>query len=202
MEENRVLTIDVGIHNLAICIARPGEPPEHWKVFECFPETLTKNTSIATLREALVDTVDRQLLPIIQNRERPIQRVFIEQQPTRNTTMLTLQHVLGTWFQCREPHLSVKTMSGKLKLRDHVDQKELNYNQRKKAAIETTRHYFEERGWSLDRFESEKKKDDLADTFLMALVAHKIHEDKPKKRQTKRRKKNEPAETRAAELSI
>jgi hypothetical protein len=160
----RVMAIDVGVRNLAYCILSREEVVD-WSVVDCIPTiTNSKTVPVRRLRQGVIGVLDG-LLDALLGYE--LDLVAIEQQPTRNQRMVCLQHVIETWFALRMPEVKVECMSPRLKL-SLVDVDTQTYHDRKRAAVEETRRLFRERQWSLAFFEGHRKKDDLADTFLMA----------------------------------
>lgn len=162
----RVVAIDVGVRNLAFCASTgPGVPPLAWEVVDCLASGARRPT-IAVLRTAVLRVLDARLLDEVLQAD----TVVVEQQPRANTSMLCIQHCIHTWLHCRVPNVRVVSMSSRQKLADQG--RGLTYTQRKRAAIDAVRRHFLARDWDLADFEAQPKKDDLADAFLMTLVAH------------------------------
>ena len=152
-----ILSIDVGIKNLAMCLIDSrsrlirqwdvsGVPPQH-------ADGLFK--ALKTHLRALQWTLEAHT-------------VLIEKQPDRNRTMKGVEHFLHTYFLCHDKDVIV--YDARHKVPDVAGPGRARYLQRKKASIERCRAFIQETQphW-VPVFDKHKKKDDLADTCMQAL---------------------------------
>jgi hypothetical protein len=152
-----LLSIDVGIKNLAMCLIDSqtkmirkwdvsGVPPQH-------ADGLF--VSLRTHMRALPWTLEAS-------------RIVIEKQPDRNKSMKGVEHFLHTYFLCHDKDVTI--YDARHKVPDVAGPGRARYIQRKKASIERCRTFLEETQphW-LPVFDKHKKKDDLADTCMQAL---------------------------------
>ena len=170
-----LLSIDVGIKNLAMCLVNTetkrivqwdvsGVPPQHEDgLFVC-------------MRDHLNDK------PWVLDAE----TVLIEKQPDRNKGMVSVQHFLHAYFVINK----IKTIiyDARHKVPDVVGPGRKMYLKRKKVSIERVHEHLKthevNNSW-LEMFEGSKKKDDLADTFLQATSYIDRREIAPKKKSKK-----------------
>jgi hypothetical protein len=152
-----LLSIDVGIKNLAMCLIDSstrriyqwdvsGVPPQH-------TDGLFK--ALRTHLRGKPWTMDAHT-------------VLIEKQPDRNKTMKGVEHFLHTYFLCHDKNVIV--YDARHKVPDISGPGRARYVQRKKASIERCRQFLQETQpeW-IQVFDKHKKKDDLADTCMQAL---------------------------------
>lgn len=152
-----ILSIDVGIKNLAMCLIDSrtrlikqwdvsGVPPQH-------ADGLFK--ALKTHLRALQWTMEAHT-------------VLIEKQPDRNRTMKGVEHFLHTYFLCHDKDVIV--YDARHKVPDVAGPGRARYLQRKKASIERCRVFIQETQphW-VPIFDKHKKKDDLADSLLQSL---------------------------------
>jgi hypothetical protein len=152
-----LLSIDVGIKNLAMCLMDSrtrriyqwdvsGVPPQH-------ADGLFK--ALRTHLRGKPWTMDAHT-------------VLIEKQPDRNKTMKGVEHFLHTYFLCCDKDVIV--YDARHKVPDISGPGRARYIQRKKASIERCRQFLQETqpDW-IQVFDKHKKKDDLADTCMQAL---------------------------------
>jgi hypothetical protein len=156
-----ILSIDVGIRNLAMCLLNEtsnlvvqwdvsGVPPEH------------KDGLYVSLRKHLD--------------ERPwvltAHTILIEKQPDRNKKMISVMHFLHAYFIIKCPHAETILYDARHKIPDVAGPGKAQYNKRKKVSIERCEAFIRQdqvnAHW-LDTFLKSKKKDDLADTVMQAL---------------------------------
>ena len=156
-----LLSIDVGIKNLAICMIDEktlevlrwdvsGVPPQHRDgLFPC-------------LRDHLDDK------PWVLEAS----TVLIEKQPGMNKTMKTVENFLHAYFVIKNQKSEVIIYDARHKVPDVAGSGKAMYRQRKKVSIDRCREFIEgsevNKHW-MPTFVSSKKKDDLADTVLQAL---------------------------------
>lgn len=157
-----ILSIDVGIRNLAMCLLDEDRDNlvAEWDVSGIPPEH--KDGVYVSLRKHLD--------------ERPwvltAKTILIEKQPDRNKKMVSVMHFLHAYFIIKCPDSETILYDAKYKIPDVSGPGKAQYNKRKKVSIERCEAFI--RGndvnahW-LGTFLSSKKKDDLADTVMQAL---------------------------------
>ena len=157
-----LLSIDVGIRNLAICaIDELTCEIKHWDVDGVPPQH--SDGLFLSLRKHLDDR------PWLLHAT----TVLIEKQPGKNKKMTSVQHFLHAYFVIKCPDAETIIYDAKHKVTDCVGAGKEMYKKRKNAAIVRCEEFLLEDGdvnkhW-LTLFNESKKKDDLADTVLMAL---------------------------------
>ena len=181
----KIISWDIGIINLAYCIME-DEKILKWGIIDIREsEVKKKKKSILKIAPILINKVneDPDLIDI--------DYVLIENQPCmKNPVMKSIQMILYTFYlMCKEKKCSESCIkdiflisaSNKLKVYDGPVI-ELNYKTsytiRKKKAVLHARYFLENnckdndceenRNW-LEYFNSNKKKDDLSDTYLQGL---------------------------------
>ena len=156
-----ILSIDVGIRNLAMCLLDDktnlvvkwdvdGIPPQH------------DDGVYVSLRKHLD--------------ERPwvldASTILIEKQPDRNKKMVAVMHFLYAYFIIKCPHAETILYDARHKIPDVAGPGKSQYLKRKKVSIERCEEFIRSgptnAHW-LDTFLKSKKKDDLADTVMQAL---------------------------------
>ena len=189
-----ILAFDVGSSHLSYCYMETdgGETKQMlgWEVVDVhaywdkgeFP----KKATISDLARATT----LALKHICEEKQWNPHVVLIEQQPVGmkssvvNTTMKCLQHCIETFFVLKSQHIIIKCVSPGTKL--GKEGRGLTYAQRKKQAVEvvktiliqtSTSHPLQNK-WLLLLGQSSKK-DDLADSFL---IAYNYKPPKAKKR--------------------
>lgn len=179
MENTNVLSFDIGVTNMAYCCIVVDEVKHkrisQWGCFSIKAKTLEAQT------RKLIEHLDKLSFP-------PNTTVVIEKQPRVNARMRVLEGCLLMYFCLRGPkggtegsYSKVVTFSPhhKLKLYQRTeDEPELvfklslkSHYGRKKLGIEHCRRFlkrYNESSW-ITFFESHKKKDDLADSYLQGL---------------------------------
>jgi hypothetical protein len=155
----RVLSIDVGIRNLAMCLIDLGTKVIHqWEVDGVPPES--SDGLYVSLRKHL------DARPWVLE----AQTVLIEKQPDRNRKMQCVEHFLNAYFIIKCPSAQCIIYHAKHKVPDVSGPGKKRYAQRKNASIERCLEFIEETNTSwLPLFTKSKKKDDLADTVMQAL---------------------------------
>jgi hypothetical protein len=100
------------------------------------------------------------------------QTILIEKQPDRNKKMISVMHFLHAYFIIKCPQAETILYDARHKIPDVAGPGKVQYNKRKKAAIERCEAFIRQdqvnAHW-LDTFLKSKKKDDLADTVMQAL---------------------------------
>lgn len=175
--QTRVLSIDVGIKHLSFCLidfhnTLDTHTIEKWELISL------NGKNIAEYTRDIVEKMRQYEFGLIDS-------VLIEQQVSRNTQMKVLSHVLQTYFLCEQRITNDKVifMSAKRRfltsnptynasvqnIKQHFGiSDKMNRNEIKKLSVHITRIKLEGR-W-LEYFQNHKKRDDLADSFLQALV--------------------------------
>lgn len=154
-----LLSIDVGIKNLAMCLMNTetkkiiewdvsGVPPQHKDgIFVCMRDHLRERRWTLS-----ADTV------------------VIEKQPDKNRGMRSVQDFLHAYFVINDKTTVI--WDARHKVPDVVGSGKAMYTKRKKVSIERVHEHLKTEQvnahW-LSHFEGSKKKDDLSDTYLQAL---------------------------------
>ena len=157
-----ILSIDVGIKNLAMCLLDEdrenlvvewdvsGVPPQH------------KDGVYVSLRKHLDER------PWVLNAN----TILIEKQPDRNKKMVSVMHFLHAYFIIKNPDAETILYDARHKIPDVAGPGKAQYNKRKKVSIERCEAFIRNgpinTHW-LETFQKSKKKDDLADTVMQAL---------------------------------
>ena len=157
-----ILSIDVGIKNLAMCLLDEdrenlvvewdvsGVPPQH------------KDGVYVSLRKHLDER------PWVLNAN----TILIEKQPDRNKKMVSVMHFLHAYFIIKNPDAETILYDARHKIPDVAGPGKAQYNKRKKVSIERCEAFIRDgpinAHW-LETFQKSKKKDDLADTVMQAL---------------------------------
>jgi len=168
-----VLSIDVGIKNLAVCLLNDSENIEFWNVFDLGNATDTTRRLIK-LNSALESHSE------LSDRTK-IKTVLIEKQPSFNPKMRVMASALHMYFVTKG-FKDIRSYSAKYKLQlcENADAYDCGtrYGNNKKRAVETTKHYLDNvlalNKWK-STFMAAKKKDDYADSFLQGVSFYKIY---------------------------
>jgi hypothetical protein len=175
-----ILSIDVGIRNLAMCqFDDTSNTVIQWDVSGIPPEH--KDGIYVSLRKHLD--------------ERPwiltCDTILIEKQPDRNKKMVSVMHFLHAYFVIKAPESDTIIYDARFKIPDVAGPGRAQYLKRKKAAIERCRKFLEttetNKHW-LPMFDVSKKKDDLADTVMQAISFTKRVEPLPKSKKVVNKK--------------
>lgn len=156
-----ILSIDVGIKNLAMCLIDPttlhieqwdvsGVPPEHEDgLFACLNRHLNERPWILDART-----------------------VLIEKQPGQNKRMKSVEHFLHAYCIIRNTVAETIIYDARHKVPDCAGSGRERYKQRKAMSVTRCKDFLDEtdtnKEWR-EHFRASKKKDDLADTVLQAL---------------------------------
>jgi len=159
--KNVLLSIDVGIKNLAMCLIEEdtskvlqwdvsGVPPQHRDgLFPCLRDHLDEKPWVLTATT-----------------------ILIEKQPGMNKTMKTVENFLHSYFVIKNPKAETIIYDARHKVPDVAGSGKARYRQRKQVSIDRCREFIENsevnKHW-IPTFVASKKKDDLADTVLQAL---------------------------------
>lgn len=155
-----VLAIDPGAKHLGVCLVSVDEEGNKEVVaWDCVDLTKKKkHKTIADVCGSSVDWITDEFVP----KYGVPAVVRIESQPNQNIKMKVLSHVLDAVFRALGSS-SVTLVNPKT-----YKTKGLTYAKRKADSITRVRNRLEEQSrWSV-AFETAEKKDDLADSFLLA----------------------------------
>lgn len=156
-----ILSIDVGIRNLAMCLIDDQKIVQHWDVSGVPPDS----------SDGLYPCLAKHL------NDRPwvldADVVLIEKQPDRNKKMKMVEHFLQAYFVIKIPDKETIIYDARHKIPDVVGAGKAQYRKRKQTSIDRCKEFLENgpegnRHW-LETFKKSKKKDDLADTVMQAL---------------------------------
>ena len=154
-----LLSIDVGIKNLAMCLIDPKTRKiKQWEV-----DGVPPNHSDG-LYLSLIKHLNKKPW-ILESRQ-----VLIEKQPDRNKGMKSVEHLLHAYLLAKDDTREVIVWDARFKVPDIAGAGKAKYAARKAASIERARKFIKETNpdW-VAYFEKHKKKDDLADTVMQAL---------------------------------
>lgn len=170
-----ILSIDVGIKNLAMCmIDENTKIIQHWDVSGVPPEHQDG------LYKSLCHHLDTK--PWVLNAT----TILIEKQPDKNKKMKTVENFLQAYFVIKCPNSETILYDARHKVPDVVGAGKAQYRKRKNTAIERCREFIkgDENSHWIPTFVASKKKDDLADTVMQALSfinRREVPASKPKK---------------------
>ena len=179
----RVVSIDLGVRNLAWCVlTRPERgswPPTDvylhaWKLVDISGGTIKdlNATDIATCVPLMTKTLKEHAKDF-----EGIEHVFLETQPVSrggvsNIKTKVLSHICQSFFCALD--IPVSFVSAKLKLSDTKEDTETTYKQRKKLAVTRASEGMVVVGgeWKTWWEARRGKRDDLADAFLQGCMAN------------------------------
>ena len=181
-----ILSIDVGIRNLAMCqFNETSNLVVNWDVSGIPPEH--KDGVYVSLRKHLDER------PWVLESD----IILIEKQPDRNKKMKMVEHFLHAYFVIKAPKSETIIYDARFKIPDVVGPGKAQYMKRKKVSIERCEAFLRgddtNKHW-IETFMKSKKKDDLADTVMQAISFTKRVEPKKKEKIVKKlvpRKPNE-----------
>ena len=184
----RLLSIDVGIVNLAMCLMEDGAIRE-WEVDgipPCFDDSLFAQLKKHMDSKPWVLTADT---------------VLIERQPNKNHTIKSVEHFLHVYLLMHEKKVII--YDARHKVPDIAGPGKKRYRQRKNASIERCREFLLEgpNAHLVPFFDGHKKKDDLADTVMQALSYTPVA-DAPKKKLAPRKPTSNQSETRYSKANL
>ena len=156
-----ILSIDVGIRNLAMCMLdETSNLIVHWDVSGVPPEH--KDGLFISMKNHL----DERHWVLKSD------TILIEKQPDKNRKMKIVEHFLHAYFVIMNPKAETIIYDARFKIPDFAGPGKIMYNKRKKASIESCQEFM----WNnpvnahwIPVFNSSKKKDDLADTVMQAI---------------------------------
>jgi hypothetical protein len=172
-----LLSIDVGIKNLAMCIMDYEKHIHFWEVDGVPP--LHSDGLFLSMKKHLDE---RQFDNVT--------KVLIEKQPDKNKGIKSIEHFLHTYFLCHDKEVVI--WDARHKIPDISGPGKVQYAKRKKASVDRCRTFIVETNpeW-VDQFDKSKKKDDLADTVMQALSYMSI---KPEVKEVPKSKPRKPTE--------
>ena len=155
-----ILSIDVGIKNLAMCMIHgTTKVIEHWDVSGVPPEHQ--------------DGLYKSLAFHLNSKPWVLEAatILIEKQPDRNKKMKMVENFLQAYFIIKCPQSETILYDARHKVPDVVGAGKAQYRKRKNASIERCQEFIKgpENSHWLVTFAQSKKKDDLADTVMQAL---------------------------------
>jgi hypothetical protein len=166
-----LLSIDVGIKNLALClIDEKTQVIEEWDVSGVPPE---HKDGLYTCFRRHLDSKPWVLTP---------KTILIEKQPGMNKKMKSVENFIHAYFVIKLPESETIIYDARHKVPDVAGRGKALYKQRKQTAINRCAEMLENgvnAKWN-PLFKKSKKKDDLADTYLQALSF--INRIEPKKK--------------------
>jgi hypothetical protein len=153
-----LLSIDVGIKNLAMCvIARDTKRIHYWDVSGVPPMHA----------DGLFPCMKRHLDERSAHFQQ-VRTVIIEKQPDKNRGIKSVEHFLHAYFLVHDKEVVI--WDARHKIPDVVGPGRAQYIKRKNASIERCRLFLTETNPDqCAHFDAHKKKDDLADTVMQAL---------------------------------
>ena len=186
----KLLGIDCGVKNLAYCIYdTETKTIEKWDVIDVSEKLTYIPDMCITYLEKHTDLLD-------------CDKVLIEKQPPRNGKMRVMEASLYCYFTLRgkidesKQITSVETYSAKHKLGGMLGLSGIkSYGARKKAAIKKVTDLLSDNETWLRYFCEHKKRDDLADSWLMILAYITQQDDKATHEATKRILAKKPQES-------
>jgi len=152
-----LLSIDVGIRNLGMCLIDTATKKiKHWDATGIPPQH--SDGLFVCLRDHF--------------RDRPwvltSSKVIIEKQPDKNKTMKSVENFIHAYFICSDK--DVQLYDARYKVPDVVGAGRAMYIKRKKTSVVRCTEFITEHNPEyLEWFTQQKKKDDLADSVMQAL---------------------------------
>jgi hypothetical protein len=156
-----LLSIDVGIKNLAMCLIEESTKEIlHWDVSGVPPEH--------------ADGLFKSLVGHLNDRPWTLtaQTILIEKQPDKNKRMKTVENFLHAYFVIKNTSAETIIYDARHKIPDVVGAGKVQYRKRKQTSIDRCREFImnsEPNSKWIPEFVASKKKDDLADTVMQAL---------------------------------
>ena len=187
-----LLSIDVGIRNLGMCLIDPKTKKiHHWDASGIPPQH--SNGLYPCLRDHL------KARPWVLEST----KILIEKQPDRNKTMKSVEHFLYAYFTIHEK--DVQLYDARFKIPDVAGPGRAMYLKRKKESVIRCTEFIKETNtdWC-EWFQKQKKKDDLADTVMQArsyINSNKI-EPVTEKKKTPRKPTPNQTDTRYSRANL
>lgn len=155
-----LLSIDVGIKNLALCmIEESTKEIKHWDVSGVPMES----------DQGLFELMNKHLNTKPWVLESTV--ILIEKQPGQNKKMKSVENFLHAYFIIKCPNAQTIIYDARHKIPDVVGAGKVMYRKRKAVSVERAREFIKSdpnTHW-IPTFVASKKKDDLADTVMQAL---------------------------------
>jgi len=181
-----LLSIDVGIRNLAMCMIREDTKEiVQWDVSGVPPES----------DDGLFESLNKHLNAKPWVLESTV--VLIEKQPGQNKKMKTVENFLHAYFIIKCPKAQTIIYDARHKIPDVVGSGKVMYRKRKAVSVERAREFIKldpNTHW-IPLFVASKKKDDLADTVMQALSF--INRVEPASSSSSKKKKASPEKVTA-----
>lgn len=170
----KILSIDVGIRNLAMCLLDDEENLiEQWDVSGIPPQH--EDGVYVSLRKHLDDRPWTLTADV----------TLIEKQPDRNKKMKSVENFLHAYFVIKNATAETIIYDARHKIPDVAGPGRSQYLKRKKTSIQRCEEFIrtgEVNAHWIPTFTSSKKKDDLADTVMQALsYTRRTGDEAPKK---------------------
>jgi Poxvirus A22 protein len=174
-----MLSIDVGIKNLGLCVMLPTKKIRYWNVDGVPP--MHSDGLFRTMKKHMDER---------REEFECVEKVLIERQPDKNKGIKSIEHFLHTYFLCLEKDVII--WDARHKIPDVVGPGKVQYRLRKKASVDRCREFLLEHNpeW-LSFFDESKKKDDLADTVMQALSYNPPEEENKKVQKSRRPTQNQ-----------
>jgi hypothetical protein len=197
-----LLSIDVGIKNLAMCLIEESTKEIlHWDVSGVPPEHADG------LFKSIVAHLDERTWTLTAR------TVLIEKQPDKNKRMKVVENLLHAYFVIKNPQSEVIIYDARHKIPDVVGPGKTQYRKRKQTSIDRCREFItteEVNSKWIPEFVGSKKKDDLADTVMQALsyinrrgdAAPKASKKDPEKKLVARKPTEHQKETRYSKSNL
>ena len=153
-----LLSIDVGIRNLAMCLMDSDKKIIEWEV-----------DGVPPLSD---ETIYQDLLTHMSQRPWTLtcETVLIEKQPDKNRLIKSVENFLHAYFLIHGKKVLI--YDARHKIPDISGPGKVRYRQRKKASIDRCREFIstsDVNSHLVKFFDGHSKKDDLADTVMQAL---------------------------------
>lgn len=173
-----LLSIDVGIRNLALCLMDNQHKILYWDV--------------GSVPSAHEDGLFKSFITHLKNRPWVLtaETILIERQPLKSKTIKSVEHFLHTYFLLMCPNAETIIYDARHKVPDVVGAGKAMYRARKNASIERCLSAISAEGspnesW-IPYFVASKKKDDLADTFMMNMSYERVQKTQKKEKSEKK----------------
>ena len=156
-----ILSIDVGIRNLAICkFDESSNLIVEWDVSGIPPEH--KDGVFVSLKKHLDDR------PWVLD----VKTILIEKQPDKNKKMKMVEHFLHAYFVIKAEQAETIIYDARFKIPDVAGPGKSQYRKRKQTSIDRCKEFIHKHECNshwIPVFNESKKKDDLADTVMQAI---------------------------------
>lgn len=187
----KILSIDVGIRNLAMCLLDDEENLiEQWDVSGIPPQH--EDGVYVSLRKHLDDRPWTLTADV----------TLIEKQPDRNKKMKSVENFLHAYFVIKNATAETIIYDARHKIPDVAGPGRSQYLKRKKTSIQRCEEFIhtgDTNAHWIPTFTSSKKKDDLADTVMQALsYTRRTGDEAPKKKEVTKLVPRKPNENQKA----